>query len=197
MIADSTKTVSEKHIEKIIKQKSISRDEAKRMFKCKFCQIDGHFEVDCCKKKSANKDNSSDKDKTAKDKETKTLKSVFFSKSSAQAAADPDSEDESYESRAYLLHAIQSNFLTSFEGGPKIVSEDDSLPGLIDDSDSDDDSDVTTRHVRRRLPWQSRVDPTNRFFQGVYVAGRTSAARTVDDNISGLSVFGSLQQLGA
>jgi len=42
MIADSTKTVSEKHIEKLIKQKSISRDEAKRMFKCKFCQIDGH-----------------------------------------------------------------------------------------------------------------------------------------------------------
>jgi len=80
---------------------------------------------------------------------------------------------------------------------PEIVSEDDSLPGLIDDSDSDDDSDFTTRHVRRRLPWQSRVDPTNRFFQGVYVAGRTSAARIVDDNISGLSVFGSLQQLGA
>jgi len=33
MIADSTKTASEK---KLIKQKSISRDEAKRMFKCKF-----------------------------------------------------------------------------------------------------------------------------------------------------------------
>jgi len=48
-------------------------------------------------KKSASKDNSSDKDKTAKDKDTKTSKSVFFSMSSAPAAADPDSEDESYE----------------------------------------------------------------------------------------------------
>ena len=78
MIVDSAKTATEKHIEKLIKQKSISRDEAKRKFKCKFCQIDGHFEVDCRKKKSASKDNSSDKDKTAKDKETKTSKSVFF-----------------------------------------------------------------------------------------------------------------------
>ena len=33
-IADSTETATEKHIEKLIKQKSISRDEAKRMFKC-------------------------------------------------------------------------------------------------------------------------------------------------------------------
>jgi hypothetical protein len=31
---------------------------------------------------------------------------------------------------------------------PDIVSDDDSLPGLIDDSDSDDDPDVTIRHVR-------------------------------------------------
>jgi hypothetical protein len=85
-IADSAKTATEKHIEKLIKQKRISRNEAKRIFKCKFCQIDGHFEVDCRKKKSASKDNSSDKDKTAKDKETKTSKSVFFSKSSAPAA---------------------------------------------------------------------------------------------------------------
>ena len=30
-----------------------------------------------------------------------------------------------------------------------------------------------------------RVDPSNRSFQGVYVAVRTSAARIVDDNISG------------
>jgi len=45
-IADFTKTATE-----LIKQKSVSRDEAKRMFKCKFCQIDGHFEVDCRKKK--------------------------------------------------------------------------------------------------------------------------------------------------
>ncbi len=43
MIADSAKTATEKHIKKLIKQRSISRDEAKRMFKCKFCQIDGHF----------------------------------------------------------------------------------------------------------------------------------------------------------
>ena len=87
---------------------------------------------------------------------------------------------------------------------PEIISEDDSLPGLMDDSDddslpglvdysdSDDDSDVTIRHVRRRLPWRSRVDPSNRSIQGVYVAGRTSAARIVDDNISGPSVFRSL-----
>ena len=34
-------------------------------------------------------------------------------------------------------------------------------------------------------PWRSRVDPSNRSFQGVYVAGRTSAVRIVDDNISG------------
>jgi hypothetical protein len=127
------------------------------MFKCKFCQIDGHFEVDCRKKK------------TAKDEDTKTSKSLFLSKSSAPAAVDPDSEDESYEPRAYVVNVIQS------EGGshamPDIVSDDDSLPGLIDDSDddslpgliddsdSDDDSDVTIRHLRRRLPWQSRVDP--------------------------------------
>ena len=32
-------------------------------------------------------------------------------------------------------------------------SDDDSFPGLVDDSDSDDDSDVTIRQVRRRLPW--------------------------------------------
>ena len=109
-------------------------------------------------KKSAIKDNSSDKDKTAKDKDTKTSKSVFFSKSSAPTAADPDSEDESYEPRAYVVNAIQANFLTSSEGGshamPAIVSDDDSLPGLIDDldddslpgliddSDSEDDSDM-------------------------------------------------------
>ena len=68
---------------------------------------------------------------------------------------------------------------------PEIVSEEDSLPGLKDDSDSEDDSDVAIRHVRRRFP-----------FQGVYVAGRTSAARIVDDNISGPSVFRSLQPLG-
>ncbi len=128
-IADSAKTATEKHIEKLIRQKSISRDEAKRMFKCKFCQIDGHFEVDCRKKKSASKDNSSDKDKTAKDKNTKASKSVFFSKSSVPAAADPDSEDKSYKPRAYVVNAIQSNLLTSSEGGshamPDIVSDDE------------------------------------------------------------------------
>jgi hypothetical protein len=66
---------------------------------------------------------------------------VFFSKSSAPAAADPDSEDESYEPRAYVVNAIQSNLLTPFEGGshatPDIVSDDDSLPGLIGDADDD------------------------------------------------------------
>jgi hypothetical protein len=123
---------------------------------------------------------------------------VFFSKSSVPAAADPDSEDESYEPRAYVINAIQSS--VSPEGGSHathdIVSDDDSIPGLIDDSDSDDDSDVAIRHVRRRLPMRSRVDPSNRSFQGVYVAGRTSAARIVDDSISGPSVFCSLQPLG-
>jgi len=43
------------------------------MFKCKFCQIDGHFEVDCRKKKSESKDKSSDKDRASKDKDTVTL----------------------------------------------------------------------------------------------------------------------------
>ncbi len=123
---------------------------------------------------------------------------MFFSKSSVPAAADPDSEDESYEPRAYVINAIQSS--VSPEGGSHathdIVSDDDSIPGLIDDSDSDDDSDVAIRHVRRRLPMRSRVDPSNRSFQGVYVAGRTSAARIVDDSISGPSVFCSLQPLG-
>ena len=65
-IADFAKTATEKHIVKLIKQKSISRDEVKRMFKCTFCQVDGHFEVDCRKKKSASKVNSSDKDKLLK-----------------------------------------------------------------------------------------------------------------------------------
>jgi len=46
---DGTKT-SNKLPSVLIKQKSISRDEAKRMFKCKFCQFDGHFEVDCRKR---------------------------------------------------------------------------------------------------------------------------------------------------
>ena len=57
-------------------------------------------------------------------------------------------EDESYEPRVYVVNMIQSilrgNLRTSSEGGsramPEIVSDDDSLPGLIDDSDSDDDS---------------------------------------------------------
>jgi len=101
MIADSAKAATEKYIEKLIKQKSISRE----CSKCKFCPIDGHFEVDCRKMKSVSKDNSSDKDKTAKDKDFKTSKSVFFSKSSAPTAADPDSEDESYEPRAYVVNA--------------------------------------------------------------------------------------------
>ena len=49
---------------------------------------------------------------------------------------------------AYVVNAIQSNLLTSSKGGshamPDIVSDDDSLPGLIDDSDDDSlhDSDI-------------------------------------------------------
>ena len=241
-IADSAKTATEKHIEKLIKQKSISRDEAKRMFKCKFCQIDGHFEVDCRKKKAESKDKSSDKDKTSKDKDNRASKSVFFSKSSAPAAADSDSEDESYEPRAYVV-AISQPDLSSSEGGSRVMPEldvDDDVPGLIDDSDSDDDIDVTVRHVRRRLPWRSPVDYLNGSLPGddihdsvtqaaapvpdlsigeaqvlsddnhsqdlssdsytahtgVYVARRTSTARGTTDNISGPSVFRSLQPLG-
>jgi hypothetical protein len=57
---------------------------AKRLIKCKFCQIDGHFDADCQKKKAESKD-------------TKTSKSVFFSKSSAPAAAGSDSVDDSYD----------------------------------------------------------------------------------------------------
>ena len=45
------------------------------------------------------------------------LQLLLSSKSSAPAAADPDSEDESFEPRAYVVHAIQSNLLTSSEGG--------------------------------------------------------------------------------
>ncbi len=60
---------------------------------------------------------------------------------------------------------------------PETVSEDDSLPGLINDSDSDDDSTpglkddsdsdddpgVTIRHVRWRLSWRSRGRPFKLF----------------------------------
>jgi hypothetical protein len=44
-------------------------------------------------------------------------------------------------------------------------SDDDSIPGLKDDSDSDDDANVTIHHVRQRLPWQSRIDSSNRTIQ--------------------------------
>ena len=84
--------------------------------------------------KTDSKDKSSDKDKPTKDKDDKTSKSVFFSKSSAPAAANSDSEDESYEPRAYVVYTILSNLLTSSEEGsrtmPEIVYEDDTLPGL-------------------------------------------------------------------
>jgi len=135
-IADSGKIATEKHIDKLIKQKSVSRDEAKRMFKCKFCQIYGHFEVDCRKKKSESKDKSSNKDRVSKDKDTKALKAVFFSKSSAPAAADSDSEDESFEPRAYVVSVTRTT--------PEV---DDEVPVLSDDSDSetDDDNNVTIR----------------------------------------------------
>jgi hypothetical protein len=89
---------------------------------------------------------------SAKDKDIKTSMSVFFSKSSAPAAADPDSEDESYEPRVYVVNAIQLIFLTSSEGGshamPDIVSDDDSLPGLI---------------FRRRLASWLDIQTTTRF----------------------------------
>ena len=78
-IAEFTKTATEKHIEKLIKQRSIpvSRDEAKRLFKCKFCQNDDHFEIHCHNKKVESKDKSSVKDRASKDKDTKASKSVL------------------------------------------------------------------------------------------------------------------------
>jgi len=39
-------------------------------------------------------------------KDTKASKSVFFYESSAPAAADSDSEDESYEPRAYVVSPL-------------------------------------------------------------------------------------------
>jgi hypothetical protein len=63
-----------------------------------------HFEADCQKKKIE----SNDKDKTAaKDKETKTSKSAFFSNSSALAAA----ENESSEPRVYVVTIDAQNRL--------------------------------------------------------------------------------------
>jgi hypothetical protein len=76
-ITDSTKTATEKHIEKLI---PVSRDEAKRLFKCKFCQNDDHFEIHCHKEKVESIDESSEKDRASKDKDTKASKSVLFSK---------------------------------------------------------------------------------------------------------------------
>ena len=103
---------------------------------------------------------------------------------------------------------------------------DDDVPGLIDDSDSDDDIDVTVRHVRRRLPWRSPVDYLNGSLPGGDIHDSvTQAAAPVpdlsigetqalsDDNhsqdlssdsytahtgvyVSGPSVFRSLQPLG-
>jgi hypothetical protein len=66
--------------------------------------IDCHFEADYQKKKIE----SNDKDKTvAKDKETKTSKSVFFSNSSALAAA----ENESSEPIVYVVTIDAQNRL--------------------------------------------------------------------------------------
>jgi hypothetical protein len=43
-----------------------------------------------------------------------------------------------------------SNIVSDDDSLPGLIdgSDDDSLPGLVDDSDSKDDSDVTIRHVR-------------------------------------------------
>ena len=168
-IADSAKTATEKHIDKLIKQKSVSRDEAKRMFKCKFCQIDGHFEVDCRKKKSESKEKGSDKDKVSKDKDIKASKSVFFSKSRTPAAADSDSEDESFEPRAYVVSVTRTT--------QEVIDE---VPVLTDDSDSDSDDDVTVtiRQVRRRVPLRSR-------YQGRVTPQEVAE---VNDNSPGLMV---------
>lgn len=136
---------------------------------------------------------------------------------------------------------IQSDLLTSSDSRamPEIGYEDVSLPGFLDDwysddnsipgskvdSASDDDTDVSIRHVRRRIPWRLKSyvsrcrhswfsyshssnshcqhRPFTRFIirqytdnTRVHVAKRASAARIVDDNISSPSVFRSLQPLG-
>jgi hypothetical protein len=179
MIADSAKAATEKYIEKLIKQKSISRE----CSKCKFCQIDGHFEVDCRKMKSVSKDNSSDKEKLLKTRTSRHL-SQCSSPSQVlqlQPTLIPRMSPMNLghmslmrTSQTFLLHLKEAHvrrpaswIVSDDDQLPGLIddSDDDSLPGLIDDSDSDDDSDVTIRHVRRRLPWRSRVDPSNRSFQ--------------------------------
>ena len=161
-IADSAKTATEKHIEKLIKQKSVTREEAKRMFKCKFCQIDGHFEADCRKKKA---EKNSEKAKESKDKDSKAPKSVFFSKSSVPAAADSDSEDESYEPRAYVVSVARGGSSVALDN---IDDDNDSVSDLNHDSDSDsnDDFNVPVRPVRRSFPLRSRDVALNRSFRG-------------------------------
>jgi len=95
------------------------------MFKCKFCQIDGHSEVDCRKKKSESKDKKCNKDRASKDKDTKASKSVFFSKSSAPATADSDSKDEYFEpGRAYVVSVTRTT--------PEVNEVYDEVPVLID-----------------------------------------------------------------
>ena len=85
------------------------------MFKCKFCQIDGH---DCRKKKAETKDKSSDNERTSKDKDTKAS----------------NSEDKSYEPRAYAVAMSQPDLPLSGGGlraMPEINDDNDSLPGLM------------------------------------------------------------------
>ena len=48
-------------------------------------------------------------------------------------------------------------------------SDDESISALKDDSDSDDETGVTIRHGRRRLPWRSKVYSLNRSFQGAAI----------------------------
>jgi len=62
-------------------------------------------------------------------------------------------------------------------------SDDESISALKDDSDSDDETGVTIRHGRRRLPWRSKVYSLNRSFQGAAIrdAVTHTAAPVPDD----------------
>jgi hypothetical protein len=121
-IADSAKTATEKHIEKLIKLKVY------RVMTLSVCS-------------------------SAFVKKTRTPKHP----------AEEDSDSE-VGPRAYVVSMIQSDLLSSSEGGsramPEIDDNNDSLPGLLDDDSIPVDAiSVTVRHVRRCLPLRSRFIP--------------------------------------
>ena len=54
---------------------------------------------------------------------------------------------------------------------------------LKDDAESDDNAEVTIRHVCRRLSWRSRVDSSNRSFRDAAIRDSvTHTASTVTDD---------------